>query len=122
MPVPSDFGFHNAWRRTAGFSSSISDTPAGMIPPDDLRFLPARGAGGIPWFDQSSPPLETSGSAGASADRADLLLPVYRLKWCCILLNEFMPVDGAPPVANAALGEPQGRSITSPPLFSVSRI
>ena len=26
--------------------------------------------------------------------RAALLLPVYRVKWCCILLNEFLPVGG----------------------------
>jgi hypothetical protein len=24
----------------------------------------------------------------------DLLLPVYRMKWCCILLNDFLPVGG----------------------------
>jgi hypothetical protein len=23
------------------------------------------------------------------------LLPAYRMKWCCILLNEFLPVGGA---------------------------
>jgi hypothetical protein len=26
--------------------------------------------------------------------RVDLLLPVYRLKWCCILLNDFLPEGG----------------------------
>jgi hypothetical protein len=23
-----------------------------------------------------------------------LLLPVFRLKWCCIMLNHFLPTDG----------------------------
>ena len=27
--------------------------------------------------------------------RATLLLPVYRVKWVCILLNEFLPVGGS---------------------------
>jgi hypothetical protein len=27
----------------------------------------------------------------AFARRAALLLPVYELKWCCIMLNEFLP-------------------------------
>jgi hypothetical protein len=26
------------------------------------------------------------------ARRAALLRPVYRVKWCCIMLNEFLPV------------------------------
>ena len=24
--------------------------------------------------------------------RIEVLLPVYRLKWCCIMMNEFLPV------------------------------
>ncbi len=28
------------------------------------------------------------------AERIELLLPVYQVKWCCILLNEFLPIDG----------------------------
>ncbi len=25
--------------------------------------------------------------------RMNLLLPLYRIKWCCILLNSFLPVE-----------------------------
>ena len=25
--------------------------------------------------------------------RMQLLLPLYRIKWCCIILNDFLPVD-----------------------------
>ena len=31
----------------------------------------------------------------AFALRVRLLLPVYRLKWCCIALNEFLPTGAA---------------------------
>jgi hypothetical protein len=27
--------------------------------------------------------------------RIDLLLPIYRIKWCGIMLNHFLPVGGA---------------------------
>ncbi len=30
--------------------------------------------------------------------RYDLLLDVYRIKWCCILLNEFLPAAAGLPV------------------------
>ena len=31
------------------------------------------------------------GSQGAGVQRFDLLLDVYRIKWCCIFLNDFLP-------------------------------
>jgi hypothetical protein len=31
------------------------------------------------------------GAANGLAGRVGLLLPVYRVKWCCIMLNEFLP-------------------------------
>ena len=34
-------------------------------------------------------------SAGALAERARLLLAGYRIKWCCILLNDFVRTDRA---------------------------
>ena len=33
------------------------------------------------------------GQAGALTRRVARLLPVYRIKWCCIMLNEFLPAD-----------------------------
>jgi hypothetical protein len=36
--------------------------------------------------------VEDSSDPAAHLRRIALLLPVYRVKWCCILLNEFLPV------------------------------
>jgi hypothetical protein len=92
---PSDFGFHNA-----------------ILAPDDrLRFLDFEYAGwddpaktACDFFCQPAVPVPREhlkafvGSlAGLWSDpagfhcRVDLLLPVYELKWCCIMLNEFLP-------------------------------
>jgi len=93
---PSDFGFHNALLENDGtlrfidFEYAGWDDPAKLI--CDFFCQPA-----IPvpldYFD------EVAGSVARShadrrtvTERAGLLLPVYRLKWCCILLNEFMSV------------------------------
>jgi hypothetical protein len=35
--------------------------------------------------------------------RVELLLPVYELKWCCIMLNEFLPDDGRRTFAGAVV-------------------
>lgn len=92
---PSDFGFHNA---LAG-------------PDGTLRFLDFEYAG---WDDSAktvcdffcqpacpAPIAFYADFAGAIAalapnprralQRIDLLLPAYRLKWCCIFLNDFLP-------------------------------
>ena len=92
---PSDFGFHNA-----------------ILAPDDrLRFLDFEYAGwddpakmACDFFCQPAVPVpreHVKAFVGALADlwsdpagfhrRVDLLLPVYELKWCCIMLNEFLP-------------------------------
>jgi len=91
---PSDFGFHNALLTPDGtlrfldFEYAGWDDPAKLvcdffcqpqIPVADRfrsRAVEALGAG-LGWGD-------------ALALRAALLLPAYRLKWCCILLNEFL--------------------------------
>lgn len=93
---PSDFGFHNAL----------------LTPDDTLVFLDFEYAG---WDDPAKvicdffcqpqlPAPETEfdrftagviyamGLDPRHADRARALLPVYRIKWCCIMLNEFLPL------------------------------
>ncbi len=92
---PSDFGFHNALLATDGrlrfidFEYAGHDDPAKMVcdffcqpavsVPRDLwaEFVAGISAG---WPDPAS-----------FAGRAALLRPVYELKWCCIMLNEFLP-------------------------------
>lgn len=93
---PSDFGFHNALLEPNGrlrfldFEYSGWDDPAKMacdffcqpavpVAIDHFAWFVGRVVAGHPDPDQH-------------ARRMELLLPVYRLKWCCIMLNEFLPV------------------------------
>jgi len=92
---PSDFGFHNAIRAADGRLRFLDFEYAGW---DD----PAKMA--CDFFCQPAVPVpheHLKAFVGALADlwsdpagfhrRVDLLLPVYELKWCCIMLNEFLP-------------------------------
>ena len=94
---PSDFGFHNAILGEDGLLRFIDFEYAGW---DD----PARMV--CDFFCQPAVPLPASlrdhFAEAAMAEmrepdyhfrRIGLLLPVYQLKWCCILLNEFLPVS-----------------------------
>jgi len=93
---PSDFGFHNAILTTNGKLRFIDFEYAGWDDPAktvcDLFCQPAVPVP-VELFDHvateltadlSNPPLQR--------ERVSLLLPVYGLKWCGILLNEFLPV------------------------------
>jgi hypothetical protein len=94
---PSDFGFHNAIKAHSGrlrfidFEYAGWDDPAKMI---------------CDFFCQVAMPISArhfdgvleSVVAGLAAPhglrtRVALLLPVYRVKWCCIVLNEFVRVS-----------------------------
>jgi hypothetical protein len=92
---PSDFGFHNCLVTPAGLkfidfeyagwddpAKTVCDffcQPAVPVPREHLeRFLVALAA------------LTSAGNT--LRNRVDLILPVYELKWCCIMLNEFLPV------------------------------
>ncbi len=93
---PSDFGFHNTIADGTGrlkfidFEYSGWDDPAKTVcdffsQPDVV--VPMK------FFDSVSRAFvqELSDPAG-HLRRIALLLPVYRVKWCCIMLNEFLPV------------------------------
>jgi hypothetical protein len=81
---PSDFGFHNALREASGrlrfidFEYAGWDDSAKMI--CDFFCQPA-----VPASRKFLPMFEPP-------ERAVALLPVYRVKWCCIMLNDFLPV------------------------------
>lgn len=93
---PSDFGFHNSLRQPDGtlrffdFEYAGWDDPAKLVCdffctpalPVPLVHLPRFAA-------EVTKPIARSDNARA---RIRLLLPVYRLKWVTILLNEFLPV------------------------------
>jgi hypothetical protein len=96
---PSDFGFHNALLAEDGRLRFIDFEYAGWDDPSKLI---------CDFYCQPAVPAPPSAfdrfAAAAAAElptpelhraRAALLLPVYRVKWVCIMLNEFLPVGGS---------------------------
>lgn len=94
---PSDFGFHNALATEEGRVKFIDFEYAGWDDPAKMV---------CDFFCQPTVPvpLEHLGkfihaaAAGMNAPdifrrRVQILFPVYRVKWCCIFLNDFLPVD-----------------------------
>ncbi len=96
---PSDFGFHNALWVDADRVAFIDFEYAGWDDPAKMV---------CDFFCQPAVPvpldylgLVTEGVASELSDptsflqRVALLMPLCRLKWCCILLNEFVPMGTA---------------------------
>ena len=91
---PSDFGFHNTIRSSDGrlrffdFEYAGWDDPAKTV--CDFFCQPA-----VPVPNEWLPAfLDKIGDALGGNDlaaRVALLLPVYQTKWCCIMLNDFLP-------------------------------
>jgi hypothetical protein len=91
---PSDFGFHNAIHGPEGrlrffdFEYAGWDDPAKTM--CDFFCQPA-----VPVPNEWMPSVvaRVSDEIGSHdlAERVRLLLPVYRTKWCCIMLNDFLP-------------------------------
>ncbi len=95
---PSDFGYHNAILANDGqlrfidFEYSGWDDPSKLI--CDFFCQPALPAPAAD-FDRFAQEVASCMPRSAwHVARARLLLPVYRLKWCCIVLNEFLPTGG----------------------------
>jgi hypothetical protein len=86
---PSDFGFHNALVDAGGtvrfldFEYAGWDDPAKLL--CDFFCQPEVPVGLEHW------PSMAAAAPAEAAERARLLLDVYRIKWCCIMLNEFLP-------------------------------
>ncbi|MBN9520339.1 aminoglycoside phosphotransferase family protein [bacterium] len=110
---PSDFGFHNALREPAGRLRFIDFEYAGWDDPAKLvcdffcqPAVPAPAAA----FDRFAAAV-----GGCYAEplafqaRAALLLPVYRVKWVCIMLNEFLPVGGSRRAFSGSVAEHESR-------------
>ena len=96
---PSDFGYHNALVHADGRLRFLDFEYAGW---DD----PAKTV--CDFFCQVAVPVPMdffelfSGTAATIAsnpeklrERIRRLLPIYRVKWCCILLNDFLPAGSA---------------------------
>lgn len=96
---PSDFGFHNALASDDGRITFIDFEYAGRDDPAKLACdffcapeipVPLRLRAS---FQQAL--AERIGLADSFIRRADILLDAYRIKWICIMLNDFLPVAAA---------------------------
>lgn len=96
---PSDFGFHNALQRPDGSLVFLDFEYAGLDDPAKMT---------CDFFCQPDVPvpltllplvLERLALASPGdvvlAARVGLLLPAYGVKWCCIMLNDFLPLGAA---------------------------
>jgi hypothetical protein len=95
---PSDFGFHNALRDARGnirfidFEYAGWDDPAKLV--CDFFCQPQRPVPMKYYSGFSRTMAGESSESERELRRTSLLLPVYRLKWCCIMLNDFLETDG----------------------------
>jgi hypothetical protein len=93
---PSDFGFHNALLRASGeicfldFEYGGWDDIAKTV--NDFFLHPAVPVPGMYFERFSSAVLEGFADPELQQRRITSLTPVLRVKWCCILLNDFLPV------------------------------
>lgn len=92
---PSDFGFHNALSTSSGlcfvdFEYAGFDDPAKLV--CDFVCQPAIPApeGSMEVVVQA---LSSAGAPTSLQKRSARLLPLHRIKWCCIMLNEFKKND-----------------------------
>jgi len=100
---PSDYGFHNALRDAQGTLTFLDfeyfgfDDPAKMLA--DYRLHPAEPVDEKRRARFLRRMIEALGEAGVDtaglADRVRARYPLFALKWCAILLNEFVPADRA---------------------------
>jgi hypothetical protein len=94
---PSDFGFHNALAQPDGtprfldFEYAGWDDPAKMTGDFFAQLAVPVPADLFDRFVQET--VEPFPRPDELAERARLLRPVYQIKWCCIALNVFLPVN-----------------------------
>jgi hypothetical protein len=93
---PSDFGFHNALRRSDGsvvlldFEYFGWDDPAKLIA--DFVLHPAMELGDQAKHAYVRGMLECFADDADLPQRLALSFPLFAIKWCAILLNEFVPL------------------------------
>ena len=92
---PSDFGFHNAIRRRNGqlvfldFEHCGWDDPAKMV--SDFLLHPAMDLTDSLKRHFVGTTLASFDACGGLARRLETVYPLFGLKWCLIMLNEFLP-------------------------------
>ena len=96
---PSDFGFHNALLDGEGRLTFLDFEYAGLDDPAKLASdffcqpeVPVPLACHARFIDRMAQGLRLDAAAIA---RCRLLLNAYRIKWTCIILNDFVPLDSA---------------------------
>lgn len=96
---PSDFGFHNAIEKEDGQLVFIDFEYAGWDDPAKLTcdfFCQVAVPVPFKYFDLFMNSIRQMLSLGSEfEERVRTLLPFYRLKWCCIMMNDFLETDGA---------------------------
>ncbi len=96
---PSDFGFHNALFAPDGrlrfidFEYSGWDDPAKLV--CDFFCQPELPVDLQHWDAVVQPLDKLFGAAANLPSRATRLLPAYQVKWCCIILNQFIRTESA---------------------------
>lgn len=91
---PSDFGFHNALKTTKGlyfldFEYAGLDDPAKFI--SDFFIQPEIRVP-FKYFEEFSYiALDGFSDQNLLFERVKKLFPMFQIKWCCIILNEFIP-------------------------------
>ena len=94
---PSDFGFHNALADSEGCLRFFDFEYAGWDDPAKLVadfFCQPSVAVSLGWWEVLEKQLaDCHRWTSETGQRARLLLPVYQIKWCCIMLNEFLPTE-----------------------------
>jgi hypothetical protein len=95
---PSDFGFHNVINTETGlifldFEYAGWDDPAKVVGDIFCQVAVPVPTEFFAWVADAI--SETTSEPENMLRRIRLLLPLYRIKWCCILLNDFLPIDGA---------------------------
>jgi hypothetical protein len=96
---PSDFGFHNALLDDAGRTTFIDFEYAGRDDPAKLVcdfFCQPELAVPLTHYDRFATRVLDGLALGARhIARCRALLDAYRIKWICIILNDFLPVGAA---------------------------
>ncbi len=96
---PSDFGFHNAMQPAVGplvfhdFEYAGWDDPAKVV--GDFFHQPRRPAPRDSLESFISAVCETLSLGDEERERIVMLLPVYRVKWACIILSPLLPAGAA---------------------------
>jgi hypothetical protein len=110
---PSDFGYHNAILADDGQLRFIDFEYAGWDDPSklvcDFFCQPARPAPSHAFARFAAAIAAEMPEPELHVARANLLLPVYRVKWVCIMLNEFQAVGGSRRAFSGTAAEQESR-------------